>query len=60
MLISIKDDLAKFKNAFKGKYQSDWDTIQETLSGEEHVEGLSAPEHFLESLFDYNREQINK
>lgn len=60
MRISEKDDLAKFKDAFKEKYQSDWDTIKGTLSGEEHVDGLSAPEHFLESLFEYNRKEIKR
>ncbi|MBA5728562.1 hypothetical protein HW423_02015 [Aerococcaceae bacterium INB8] len=58
--IAVKDDLAEFKSAFKEKYQSDWDTIVETLRDEDHVDGLSAPEHFLEELFKENRQQINE
>lgn len=57
--ISVKDDLAEFKSAFKEKYQSDWDTIIETLRSEDHENGLTAPEHFLDELFKENRRQID-
>ncbi|AYW47912.1 hypothetical protein C7K38_05785 [Tetragenococcus osmophilus] len=58
--MSVKDDVNEFKDAFKGKYQQDWDKIEHELKDEEPKDGVSAPEKYLEEVFEYHKNKIDE
>lgn len=58
-LMQNKEDVNEFKNVFKGKFQKDWDEIQDALKDEESEGELGAPEEFLEKMYQENYEKMD-
>lgn len=57
-MMSDKDDVAEFKDIFKGKFNQDWDKIVDTMKDEDEVDGKAPEEKYLEDIFEENRNQI--
>lgn len=57
-MMSNKNDVAEFKDVFKGKFDQDWDKIADALKDEEEVDGKAPQEKYLEDIFKSNRNKI--
>lgn len=57
-MMSDKNDVAEFKDVFKGKFDQDWNKIAEALKDEEEVDGKAPEEKYLEDIFKANRDKI--